>query len=59
MLQTVQNRKGLSVAVRNVTAVQDRKGLSVAVRNVTDCTEQKGPECCSKKCYRLYRTERV
>ena len=38
-------------------AVQNRRGLSVAVRNVTGCTEQKGAECCSKKCYRLYRTE--
>jgi hypothetical protein len=24
--------------------------------DVTGCTEQKGPECCGKKCYRLYRT---
>jgi len=31
-------------------AVQIRRGLSVAVRNVTGCTDQKGPECCSKKC---------
>ena len=31
-------------------AVQNRRGLSVAVRNVTGCTEQKGPECCRKKC---------
>jgi hypothetical protein len=30
--------------------VQNRRGLSVAVRNVTSCTEQKGPECCRKKC---------
>jgi len=57
MLQSVQNSRGLSVAVRNVTTVQNIKGLSVAVRNVTRCTEQKGAECCSKKGYRLYRTE--
>ena len=57
MLQVVQNRMGLSVAVGNVTAVQNNRGLNVAVRNITGCTEQKGAECCSKKCYRLYRTE--
>ena len=34
-------------------------GLSVAVRNVTGCTEEKGAECCSKKCYKMYRTEWV